>query len=110
MSRPVQIINPTGQFESLRQPAAKNAMASQPKPGETVANNCKAGECGRRWSGERVKRRGFLRKLSPVLATHKSESTIRYCSRHTTLFALFLYKWAFPRDNLPIPNPPKQSV
>ena len=42
-----------------------------------VTNDCKVGEGGRGWSEERVKPRGFLRKLSPAPATHKSETAIR---------------------------------
>ncbi len=38
----------------------------QPVPLEgAVTNDCKVGEGGRGWSEERVKPRGFLRKLSP---------------------------------------------
>ena len=53
----------------------------QPVPLEgAVTNDCKVGEGGRGWSEERVKPRSFLRKLSPPTATHKSETTIRYCT------------------------------
>ncbi len=58
-----------------------------------VANDCKVGECGRGWSEERVKPRGFLRKLSPAHPPARNHNPLLHLFRSTDVHVVCQHRF-----------------